>query len=209
MLDMLTIRAGYFLVKKLTVTKHSFHLWFESRLAVQVPRISWQTWSEHMPCILKYKVHASITLLLEAAMRKTKHRNCPLSLSVWRGFFSGKTSQTCTPEEVNVEKHALLLSKLLLIWRQKIFTNKYLVPYQVMDHLPGSSSAQPTEDMMLPLPGNVPPAYRVNLNPRHNSEGPSNSMKILVPLCLPLCPSLSQLPTPAKICVGIYTEREM
>lgn len=138
-----------------------------------------------MAWILKRKVHASMSLLLEAAKRKTKHRNCLLSPSVWRGFFSGKISQTCTPEEVNVEKHALLLSRLLLFWREKIFTNKHLVQYQVMDHLAGSSSAQPTEHKMLPLPGNVPPAYRVNLNLRHNSVGPSNSMKILVPLCLP------------------------
>lgn len=61
-----------------------------------------------------------------------------------------------------------------------------------MDHLPGSSPAQPTEHMMLSLLGNVPPAYRVNLNPRKNSEGPSNSRKTLLPLCLPI-----PLPQPA------------
>lgn len=66
--------------------------------------------------------------------------------------------QTCTAEEVNGEKHILLPSTLLLFWRQ-IITNKYLVSQQFMNHLPGSSSAQPAAHIMLPLLGNVPPAY--------------------------------------------------
>lgn len=53
---------------------------------------------------------------------------------------------------------------------------------------------------MLPLLENVPPASRVNLKPRHNLVGPSNSMKILLPLCLPLPQPQSAANTSKDMC---------
>lgn len=126
-------------MKKLTVTNHSFSplVWVQTSSSRCTNFMAHLEWTHAM----YLEVQGSCFNEPSFCWRQQKERQNTETVSSLFLYREYSSQVTCTAEEVNVEKHSLLLSTLPLFWRQKIFTNKYLVPYQVTDHLPGSFSS--------------------------------------------------------------------